>query len=278
MPLVYGKATRSLPTSAALDEEQVQPRLNLYGDTSVSILGDAHSALADEGSYYKAVNPYKVSVGVAASYTQIPGYYTTVGASYDSTKPTFVIYNSAPSGGKTMFLDYVRLLVSGSTLQGSNTTSATGRQCAVAIDTSKRITSTTGGNVCVPSNSNMSSPSTSVCVLRFGNVGTVSASSSVLTVSAATSTQRTVARHSFQLGYTQPVGARNLGEEYSIDFGEKSMSTYSNTAAGGTQPLWVGSSGPVALGAGHTLLFYMWYPSVTTGIATMNFEIGWWER
>ena len=277
MPLVYGKATRSLPTSAALDEEQVQPRLNLYGDTSVSIRGDAHSAVADEGSYYKAANPYKSSVGTAPAFTQIPGYYTTVGAAYNSTTPTFVLYNSASSGGKTIFLDYVRLIVAGATGQSSIASSATGRQCAVAIDTSIRITSTTGGNVCVPSNSNMSSPSTSVGVLRFGNVGTVSSTATALTVTAATGTQRTVARHSFQLGATASI-AVSTGEQFSIDFGERSISSIPNASAGGAQQLWVGTSGPVALGAGHTLLFYMWYPSLTTGIMPMNFEIGWWER
>ena len=52
MPQIYGKAARSLPTAVA-DSTQVQQRVTSYGDVTTVQMGDNHSSLADEGSYYK---------------------------------------------------------------------------------------------------------------------------------------------------------------------------------------------------------------------------------
>lgn len=240
MPQIYGKTAKTLPTSVA-DASQLQPRLGAYGDTMSIQLMDNHSSLADEGSYFKAVNP-TISTAIAGAAT----------TSFSPTAALFSIYNTSAAGGKRIYMDYIRLMVVGAP------TTSTSAQIAVTIDSGTNRYSS-GGTAITPTNTNMDSSRATVASMFFGAVVLNAASGSVRTVSRFNPKQAILV----------------AGDVISMDFGEHSSGAAALTgAAAQTLPA---SVGPVVIGGGHSLNFHIWYPAATAA-PTFEFEIGMWER
>lgn len=262
MPQIFGKVSRALPSYSS-DGTQVQQRVTGYGDIVTTQLGDNHSSLADEGSYFKATN---ASIGTAAS--------VTVPLTYTAASPMFMIVNnSAASAGKRVFVDYVRLFVSA--VGGTNTSAGSPQsiQCAVFLDDQTSGTRwVSGGSAAAIStvNVNSSSSATSSASMYFGNS---------LTATSA-GNPRQIIRSVFKVHPAAPtVNATPVvvGDTYSMDFGEHSSG--SGALNGFTASSYSASVGPAVIGGGHCLLFYIWYAGCTSGIIpTYEFEVGWWER
>lgn len=239
MPQIYGKTAETLPT-AVVDGSQVQPRLSEYGDMMSIQLMDNHSSLANEGSYFKAINP-TISTAIAGAAT----------TAFSATAGLFTIYNTSAAGGKRIFIDYIRLMVVGAP------TTSTSAQVAVTLDSSNRYSS--GGSAITPTNTNMASSRATVATMFFGAV--------VLT--AATGAVRTVAR------FNPKQAILVAGDVISMDFGEHSSGSAALTGA--AAQVLPASLGPVIIGGGHSLNFHIWYPAATAA-PTFEFEIGMWER
>lgn len=251
MPQLFGKANRTQPTSVA-DGAQVQIRTTGYGEVVTTQLGDNHSALADEGSYFKSVG-FTTNPGTPVANAAAPG------ASYVATTPQFIMYNNGAAGGKRIFMDYIRIYLSASTAS----TAAAGVGSAVIIEPGVNRRSGTTGTEYVGTNVNTDSGNAPNCKL-YWSTGTV------LTATTLVS-QRVVSRHQFK---TQATPAGTAGDVYSMDFGEH-MSGAAPLAAGTVAQVYPASVGPVAVGGGASLLFYLWG---FTAIPSYEWEIAWWER
>ena len=248
MPQVFGKVGRAQPTTVVSDTSQVQQRVTGYGDVITTQLGDNHSALADEGSYFKACNT--PGVAVAGALTQ----------SFNALTPLLTITNGGTAGGKRIFLDYIRII------QNVAGASATAASCVAVLEPGAR-TSTSGANV-TPVNVNSDSTTASICGstgFRFG----------AITAGASTASTRTILRHNFKVG-TALTAPSVVGDMFSMDFGEHMSGAAALT--GTTATVYPASVGPVAIGGGHVFLFYMWFPAIATTIPQYDFEVAWWER
>jgi len=242
MPQVFGKVGRAQPTTVVSDTAQVQQRVTGYGDLITTQLGDNHSALADEGSYFKAVSTPATAIA--------GGVYST----FVATTPLISITNNGTVGGKRIFIDYIRLITTAIGTGPVNT------QCAVVIDTATRTYS--GGTNFTPVNVNSDSSTASICGatgFRFGAVTT-----------SAVGSPRLIARHNFKIA-SAPV----IGDMYSMDFGEHMSGAASLT--GTTATVFPASVGPVAIGGGHSFYFYLWHTTISAA-PSFEFEIAWWER
>jgi len=252
MPQIFGKVSRALPIINS-DNTQVQQRVTGYGDLVTTQLGDNHSSLADEGSYFKATN---------ASSTFGSGVLAASVSTYTAASPVFILTNaSGAATGKRVFLDYVRLFVASATGASAASQSI---QCAVVLD-DNTVTSryTSGGSA--------------------GNVFNVNSASSVSTVStfllggglvcSSTGNPKQIVRSPFktQATLTSPLVQ---GDIYAMDFGEHSAGSGSLT--GSSAGAYALSVGPAVIGPGHSLLFYLWYPAAAA--PSFEYEIGWWER
>jgi hypothetical protein len=288
MPKVYGLVTR-VKAAIQQDSSQAPQRLSGRGDSYTVQLGDSHNALSDEGSYFKVITPFVSTSGTAPSWTAISGHLTTTASTFTAVNPVFILVNTQPSGGKSIFMDYARLHVAGLTATGgasvsitTGASSATGVQCAVVIDTQNRYVS--GGNSLIPTNSNINNQYQSSAIFRIGNIGTTvtAASAAKLTVTSAGATARTVARSIFRTASAGSAATPipTAGDTYAMDFGDhiSSYDTFLTLTTGSKTTS--AATGPVVIGPGHCLLYYLWYPGYgsMTNPVPIEVEIGWWER
>ena len=144
-------------------------RRSPYGD--LVAYQTPRNALADEGSYYTVNNP---TIDTTVAYGVIAAYVVTT--------PMFLIVNTAPVGGRSIFLDYVTARVTVAPA------SATNWKYVVDLDTSQRLsTAPTGGvnRTAGVNNVNPSMPNDfegQVWAFSGGTVLTVMAASSLRTV------------------------------------------------------------------------------------------------
>src|SRR3990167_8302108 len=102
-------------------------RRSPYGD--LASYQTPRNALADEGSYYTCLNP---TTATTVAYGVVTAYVVTT--------QMFLIVNAAPVGGRTIYLDYIKLRVTVAPA------SATNWKYAVDLDSSQRLsTAPTGG-------------------------------------------------------------------------------------------------------------------------------------
>lgn len=288
MPKVYGLVARA-KAAAIKDSLQAQQRLSARGDSYTVQLGDSHNALSDEGSYFKAITSFVSTTGTAPSWTAIAGHHTTTASAFNAVNPVFTITNTQPNDGKSLFMDYARLHVtslSAATGSSVNITTgsitATGVRGAVVIDTVSRYIS--GGNSITPNNSNVNNQSNSAAKFMVGNIGASvgAAEANRLIVSSPTSTARTVAISFFKTASagssTSPIPT--AGDTYAMDFGDHISSYNSFTTLTSGSKTATASTGPVVVGPGHSLLYYLWYPGygTATNPVPIEVEVAWWER
>ena len=84
-----------------------------YGESVMELLTDKQHKVADEGSYYMTRSP-TVGTGLATIAAQ---------NSFADTSPFLIVTNGNPAGGKSIYLDYLKLTT---TVAGTNGTTPCG--------------------------------------------------------------------------------------------------------------------------------------------------------
>lgn len=242
-----GKVYRELP-SANLDGSDAYARLGRYGEVRTQPLTSTKHALAEEGSYYVAVNA-TISTGITiGGDTQTAWVVTT---------PSIVLYNGASTtstSAKSIIPDYIKMLVT------SAGTAAAAFHYAVAIDTTNRWTS--GGTAIVPTNVNGSISTATSAVLHVG----------AITAPAASANVRYTGRGVFRAAI--PVA----NDQYILAFGASDIAaSNSGDVAGTTVCNHVCHTSPVIVPPGGSLLVYTWGASMSNS-PEVEFEMGYWER
>ena len=241
MPQTFGKANRAKPTATA-ESGQVQTRVGRYAETFTNPLGRPLVSLADEGSYFKAINP-----------TPDTGISMSVNAGFLTTNAAFMIFNG--SGGSTrLYMDYIRLIVK------TVPASAVRSEVVLAIDDTSRYSS--GGSTLTAVNTNMDDTTASIATVRFG----------ALTLAAEGANVRRIVR-------AKMFQAILVAEsEFLFTFGAEEGYNAPQTITG-TTALKVGIPlGPAIIGPGDNLMMHMWHPSNSVTGAAFEVEVGWWER
>jgi hypothetical protein len=252
MPQIYAKTSRAIPTKVA-DASQLQPRVSGYGELVTTPLSPTTYPLADEGSYFKAVNA-----------TPGTGIIHALTTAFSSTAALFCINNTDSEGAKRIYLDYVRLVTGATAI---SMTAATSIECAITIDSTNRYSS--GGTAITPTNVNMDNSRATIATVNFGAV----------TLTAASGSARTVARMAFA---RRAAPAMVTGDQFYWDFGAANtppMLSVAGAAAPATAAtMFYSPMSPVIIGGGDSINFHLWYPSGATTAPTYEVEIGWWER
>ena len=215
--------------------------------------------LIAEGSYLVA-NGNGISGGAVGTGQTLVAACTAFSDTTNSG--IFYIQNNEPSqGGKTLFLDFVKLI---STAVG---TAAVSWQYAVTTDVNARTQTTVHASACVPVNPNGQAAAISSPTIF------VQASATASVWSASSSATRLVARGA--------IGGINIaGHEYFISFGDLSVAgayvgSTDTAAAPGRS---TSASAGVAIGPnGGNLMFHLWGPSSSAALAP-EFEIGMYFR
>jgi hypothetical protein len=244
-----GRVSRVLP-QVNQDLSLVQnQRLSRYGEPYVQSLVPTKHILADEGQYFVVTNP-TIGTGVAQALL----------TSFTNTSALFVIKNNDAPGGKRIYFDYMRLLLTAAPAAGVSL------EFALQLDSASRAP--TAGNVAVtPVNVNSDSTAASVANVQAFNAA-------ALTVPAPGSTARTVGRCRI------PTGINVVGDEYVLQCGVDCPGSSSPlTAIRATQPArLIAGSAPIVIGPQQSLVIYRWALTETTTAPSYEYELGYWER
>lgn len=241
---LLGTARRGLP-SRDNDGNQNAVRTSQYGELLSLPTGKGLLALADEGSYFLAVN--------GTPGTGLAGHAAPTDITID-TKPFVLIRNAATvAEGVRLYLDYIRLQV---TAAG---TGGTIEQWCLKIDNILRYAS--GGSALVPVCPNMQSTAASKATCHAGAV----------TAAAASSAQRLLGSGTVRTAI--PVAA----DTYMFDFGA-AMKDVGAAAVNGTTPtMHKIPCPPVVLGPGESLLLHLARASQSAA-ASYELTAAWFEK
>lgn len=202
---------------------------------------------ASENSYIVATNPTE---GTGLTWVAAQTAFTDTG-------PNFWIHNNENvSTGRTLFLDYVKLI---STAVG---TAAVSWQYAVILDPIPRTITTNHILAIVPKSENSGASPVAVPTINVQN----SATASVLSASSASS----------WIAARGMMGGLNIaGHVYSVAFGDFSLGggTPGATDTAGAPGRSSDLSPPVAIAPGHDCSIYFWAPSSSASI-NPEFELG----
>lgn len=238
-----GVVNRSLP-GASTDNQQATVRLSRFNETVVqAALGAKLTPLADEGSYFTATN---ATLGTALTGTAAP-------TAFSATVALMSLYNSAATGGKSIYLDWLLLSPKAAGTNGTNFS------FAMSGDRINRYSS--GGTAITPVNPNMSSDATSLATLHVG----------AITAAAAGTSVRRLAH-----GILRTV-IKVIGDQYLFTFGGSQPALAGIPLEGTTQAALHVPCPPVVLGPGHSWLFHE-IAAAQSVAATWEFSMGWWER
>lgn len=199
-----------------------------------------------EGSYLLATNP-TVSTGLT---------WVAAQTAFSDTAPNFWIHNNEPASGRTLYLDYLKMV---STAVG---TAAVSWQYAVIVDPVPRTITTNHVLAVVPVCPASGYSDIAVPTINVQNSATATA------LSASSASSKLVARGC--------IGGINIaGHVYGILFGDLSAGV---TAVGSTDTAAAPGrsfdcSGPVAINPGHDCTIYIWGPSSSASI-NPEFELG----
>lgn len=235
-------------------------RLGRYGELmGVPGVPATKNNLLREGSYWCSRTP-----------TPGTGVASNVQATFSDTVPFLYLFNKDPAGGKSVELDYLKIIV---TVAAASGTTA---QYAVKLDNGAgaggtgqgRFPTTNNTTAAVPISNNfeITAPA-SVLQVLYQSSGTASA------VPAASSNARVAAEGAFG-------GLTIVGDELVVEFGKTDQSaSYVLTAAQATFPgRKVSSAPPVVLAPQTSAVVHLWFAgNATTGLS-YSFELGHAER
>ena len=230
-----------------VDTSDLSNRGGRYGEQYAIPLHSPRHALADEGSYFVAVNATPgTGIAVTGTITTFTDSGTTCGNLF--MKNTESKTASVP---KRVYLDYIKLI----TVAGAAT--ATTWMYAIVIDDNP-VRLTSGGTALAPLNPNGDSSATSIVTGSFGAL-----------VIAAAMNRRLIARGNFKSTTPLPY------DMFMLVSGGAPGASYS--AADNVPGIFIDVCPPIILGPQQNLLLSMW-GLASNEIATFEHEIAWFER
>lgn len=246
MPQIAVNVDQESPSSVAEGTNKTV-RGSRYGEPFVYPACTPDKAVCSEGNYFFACNP-TFDTGIAM------GIQTTFS---DTANILALIRNTASANGKSLYLDYIRLIC---TAAGASTTIS---ELGITIDPNNRYSA--GGTALTPVCGNSGLSTGTVADIRFG----------IVTALAAVS-KRQLCRAKLK---TQAAPCWTIGDQVLITFGETDSVAGSPTSGAATLVLPV-SCGPVILGPGnnHSCLIHMWNKNNAATAPSWEVEFGWWER
>jgi len=240
------RISRTIPQATG-DTIEASNRGARYGEQYVMPLHSPRHALADEGSYFVAVNATPgTGIAVTGSLTTFTDSGTTVGNLF--MKNTESRTAASP---KRVYLDYIKLI----TVAGAAT--ATTWMYAIVIDDNP-VRLTSGGTALAPLNPNGDSSAVSIVTGSFG----------ALVIAAATN-RRLISRGNFKSTTPLPY------DVFVLVSGGAPGSAYA--AADNVPGIFVDVCPPIIIGPQQNMLLSMW-GLASAEIATFEHEIGWFER
>ena len=199
--------------------------------------------LTDEGSYFVATNATwetAIAGGITATFSDIVGL--------------LAIRNTAATGGKRIFLDYIRLIMTVIPASGTN------QHFGITVDNAlTRFTS--GGTALTPKNLNLGSDQETIAAVNFG----------VLTIAAISSKGIRAGR----MQARTTVGV--VGDVYEFKFGSLSIPAQ-GPAKATTSDHIVMHCAPVVLNGQEVMVLHHWAASNATTGPSYEIEMGWSER
>lgn len=244
-----GIISRALPVPGQDNTLRV-PRVSRYGEQVTQNVMPTKHPLSEEGQYFVATNP---TIGTGVAHALVTAFSDTSGL--------FVIKNNDTAGGKRIYLDFIRLMLTAAPTAGNSL------ELALKIDPGNRLP--TAGNVAVtPANVNADSSNASIANVQAFNAA-------ALTVPASSASARTVGR------VKVPTGVNVIGDEYVLQFGgvDYQSSSPPLTAIRAAQPArFVDHCAPIVIGPQQYLVIHRWSLTEATAAPSYEYEIGWWER
>jgi hypothetical protein len=245
-----------LAGSALLPNNQLIParsRGSAYAEKAVIPYGGSMRQLScDEGSEFVANNP---TPGTGVAYALTTAFNDTTGA-------MFALYNKNPSGGKTIFPDYLKLLLTAAP------TATVSMEFVVKTDTKDRTP--TAGNT----------PITPVCtrgdVTDDGGLLLQAFNAAGLTVPASGPNAKQVCRARI------PTSLGIVGDEYVLQFGAgdpagapiPGLTAARATAVG----RFTATAKAFGLPPGQWAVIYMWWLTAATTAPSFEWELGYSAR
>lgn len=259
--LLRGLVARALPpVNPDSQNNDVALRLSAYGDQSIESVWTTKHRLADEGSYFAVASSGTVSPPIPGTFVAQQGQITAFG----DTTPLWVIQNTAPAGGKNIYLDFLRLL-----LGGTAPTGTISLELAVRIDTiSKLPTNSNQYTTPLPINVNGASDRAAVAKVY------AYLAAQAMATPASSGAVRNVARARI------PTGVAVVGDQYLFRFGTTEPdSAAATTAARATHPVSIsGQANPVIIAPGQWATIHLWWLTSATNLPTWEWELGLAER
>lgn len=235
------KVNTAKPTAYA-ENADVPDRGSKYGEKGVLPYGSGLHNVADEGSYFVVTNP---APGTGLATVAAPTALADV-------SPFFMLLNNAAAGGKRVYMDYIKLLVTAAGTAGASL------HYNVKIDNGVgRYTSGTT-LTSTPQNVNMDSAVATAC-LAYGGP---------LVAAAATAAARLLGGGLFKVSI--PV----VGDNYILTFGCPAGGVGSGVATIANAIL---NHPPVVIGPQQSFFLHLWLPSQSAA-SSYEIEVGWWER
>jgi len=235
------KVNVALPTATGSNVD-VANRSGRYGDQFVAPIGAGRTNVCDEGSYFVVTNPTP-GTGLAT--------IATLTALAD-TSPFFMLINNASAGGKRVYMDYIKLLVTDAGTAGASL------HYNVKIDNGVGRYTSGSALTSTPQNCNMDSSVATGC-LAYGGP---------LVAAAATAAARLLGGGLFKVSI--PV----VGDNYILTFGCPASGVGQGVATIANAVL---NHAPVVIGPQQSFFFHIWLPSQSAA-SSYEIEVGWWER
>jgi hypothetical protein len=227
-------------------------RGGLRGETTIEALSLKNDKLLDEGSLYICRSP-TVGTGVTGQILQF----------YDDTKPTLIVTNNNPPGGRNVFLDTIRLQLV------AVGTAATSLQWCTTIDNISRYSSGGSGGAGTAATGFLGGP--------YSPHSVIGASSSALVYfGALVAIARSVQWRQLESGLLRtaiPVAS----DQYIWTFGgHENMQDGVLVSGAAIAQRSIPHVG-VEIAPGHSFLLYLWEPACTAA-PTFEVHIAYHER
>jgi hypothetical protein len=251
---VQGYVQKLLPPSLSDNRDQASSiRLKRYGEMHVSEFDTSLNGYCEEGSFCVATTP---TPGTGLTWGFSASWQTAA-----DTAPHIFISNNETGNGKTIYLAWIKLIVT------AGTTATTSIQFAGVLDLYSRSITTDNTSTLTTVNTNGNVPNIPATLIKVQNSATPS-------VIAARSPQaRTVCRG--VLG-----GFPVAGDELVMLFGRGNQHGHAGlTAVEAAAPRKsVSNCPPVTIAPGQNFTVNVWFPAITTSAINPEVEIAYWAR
>ena len=252
---LWGRIARLISNAQRLAEGvPIMQRAGLYGEMTAEVLSIKQHKLADEGSYYVCRSP---TIGTGIATLAAP-------TAYADGSPYIIVSNNNPSpSGKTIYLDYIKLICTAAGTNGTNLWFAT------RIDSIMRYSSGgAGGNgtgltaiLAGPYPTNTMAPANSSALIYAGALVAIAGSAQAKTLVNG------------PLRTAIPV----VNDQYFFNFGECDMALDGVLVSGTNVAQRTIPHPPVAIAPQHSFPLHLWLASQSVA-SSYEVEIGYLER